>query len=200
MDDDRDLVTRATGGDDQAIDSLLARHLPMLRAFVRLQAGPAIRAKESDSDLVQSVCREILEDVSDFEYRGEAAFKQWLYTTALRKILDRDKFYRREKRDVGREVDGVVRGSSGEVDLVGAYGTFCTPSRHVIAKEEAGRIEAAFEKLPENYREIIALSRVAGLTNAELAAHYGKDEAYCRTLLSRALARLARHLRSKPCD
>lgn len=188
-------MTRASGGEPQAVDVLLERHLPHLRAFVRLQAGGAIRAKESDSDLVQSVCREILQDLGDFEYRGEAAFRQWLYTTALRKILDRVKYYHRDKRDVDREAAQPANAASSAADLVEAYGTFCTPSRHAMAREEAERIEAAFERLPENYREVIALSRVAGLNHAELAEHYGKDEAYCRTLLSRALARLARHLR-----
>lgn len=193
--DERDLISRATSGEPEAVDSLLERHLPVLRAFVRLQVGPAIRAKESASDLVQSVCREILQDVDDFEYRGEAAFRQWLYTAALRKILDRDKYYRRDKRDVAREVNPAAGADSSAADLIDAYGTFCSPSRQAMAREESERVEAAFDRLPENYREVITLSRVAGLGYPELAAHYGKDEAYCRTLLSRALARLARHLR-----
>ena len=46
------LVEHASGGDHPAIDELLARYLPELQAFVRLNMGPALAAKESSSDLV----------------------------------------------------------------------------------------------------------------------------------------------------
>ena len=89
-----DLMRKATSGDGAAMDRLLERHLPALRAFVRLRAGPAVAEHESNSDLVQSVCREVLEGAGAFEYRGEAAFKSWLFTTALRKIVEKDRYYR----------------------------------------------------------------------------------------------------------
>jgi DNA-directed RNA polymerase specialized sigma24 family protein len=47
-------------GDQLAIEALLERHLPGLRAFVRLRAGPAVRTRESTTDVVQSACREVL--------------------------------------------------------------------------------------------------------------------------------------------
>ena len=72
--DHRTLVEFATRGDTPALDSLLARHLPGLRAFIRLRSPKAVRDKESSSDLAQSVCREALERMDAFEYRGEAAF------------------------------------------------------------------------------------------------------------------------------
>jgi len=58
------LVHSASRGDGIAIDELLHRYLPGLRAFVRLRASPAVRAKESASDIAQSVCREVLEDLA----------------------------------------------------------------------------------------------------------------------------------------
>ena len=50
--------------DDSAarMQRLLEEHLPRLRAFIRLRTNQAIRARESCSDLVQSVCREVLEE------------------------------------------------------------------------------------------------------------------------------------------
>jgi hypothetical protein len=52
-------------------------------------------------------------------------------------------------------------------------------------------LEAAFDELPEHYREVITLSRIAGLSRAEIAAHMGRSEASVRNLLSRALVVLA---------
>ncbi|MCA9320002.1 MAG: hypothetical protein KDB53_04670, partial [Planctomycetes bacterium] len=134
MNPEEGVVTRASQGDPVAIDDLLSRHLPGLRAFVRLNAGAAIRAKESASDLVQSTCREILQDFGDFEYRGDAAFRHWLYTAALRKILDRDRFYRRDKRDRAREVSP-PRGSSSGRDLGVPYERVFSPSDQAMARE-----------------------------------------------------------------
>ena len=84
-----DLLRQASGGDDAALGELLARHLPGLRAYVRQRTGQAIRARESVSDLVQSVCREVIQHADRFQYGGEVGFKPWLYKTALRKIANR---------------------------------------------------------------------------------------------------------------
>ena len=86
------------------MDALVAKHLPGLRAFIRLRAGKLIRAKESCSDLVQSTCRDILTHVDRFQHPSEAAFRHWLYTTALRKIRKRADYYAAQRRDAADEV------------------------------------------------------------------------------------------------
>lgn len=52
-------------------------------------------------------------------------------------------------------------------------------------------MEQAFEKLPEDYREVILLVRVAGLPYAAAAEQMGRTEPSIRNLLSRALSRLS---------
>lgn len=193
MDDpERQLIERASQGDPIAVDELLERYLPRLRAFVRLKAGPAVRARESSSDIVQSVCRELLEGMEDFQYQGESAFRSWLFTAALRKIVDRDRFHRRERRDVGREVR-VDAGTSGGNDpgaILAGYGSLFTPSREAAAREELERLEGIFDRLPEDYREAIVFSRILGLSHAEIAEKMGRSEGATRVLLHRALAKL----------
>jgi RNA polymerase sigma-70 factor, ECF subfamily len=125
-----------------------------------------------------------------FQYRGEAGFKSWLYTTALRKIANRYKYYGAEKRDVGREV-AAAPSSASAASLLDCYHTFYTPSQDAIQREELARIESAFDQIPDNYREVITLSRVVGLSRAEIAAELGTTEDAVRGLLSRALSRLS---------
>ncbi|MBL8695749.1 MAG: sigma-70 family RNA polymerase sigma factor [Planctomycetes bacterium] len=190
-----DLIQSASRGDGIAVDQLLERYLPGLEAFIRLRQGKMLRAKESAADLVQSVCREVLEHIDRFQYRGEIQFKHWLYVTALRKIANRAEYYRAEKRDAAREV-GSLRsaGSAGSVapeQILECYGSVVTPSRAFEAREELARIESAFEELPEDYREVILLSKFVGLSHAEIATEMGRSDTAVRTLLSRALARLA---------
>jgi RNA polymerase sigma factor (sigma-70 family) len=155
------LIERATRGDCGAVEGLLALQLPALRAFVRLRVGPKLRARESASDLVQSVCREILENADRYDFRGAESFKRWLFTTALRVVRNKGKYWAREKRDLRREA---------------------------LAKEEVERFERAFESLSEDHQEAISLSRIVGLPHQEIAEQMGRTEAAVRQLLHRALA------------
>ena len=180
-------VERATRGDGAAIDALLARHLDGLAAFLRRRAGAGLLAQESGSDLAQSVCREVLERLRDgrFDYRGEAAFKQWLYQAALLKLRDRRDFHRAERRDAARRVGESAAGEIAAVDP--------TPSQDAIARERAVEIVAALEQLPPDARRIVELSRFDGKSHAEIAALLGITPVHSRQLLSRALARLAQY-------
>lgn len=192
----RDLIEAARRGDASAREALLASNLPGLRAYIRLHSGELVRAKESVSDLVQSVCREMLEDLPVLPTLTEEAFRHWLYTSARRKILDRKKYWEAEKRESARE----VALSSPECDvndraLLESYAALATPSRHAAVREEIARLERAFEQLPEDHREVITLARLVGLSHRAIAERMGRNEEAVRQLLARARARLARLLR-----
>jgi RNA polymerase sigma-70 factor (ECF subfamily) len=187
----RQLVERASRGDRPAIDELLAQHLPALRAFIRLRAGPVIRARESASDLAQSVCREVLDHIDRFAYGDEPGFRAWLYTTALRKIMNRHEYYAAEKRDHRRETPLDALGQSSAEALGGVYRSLSSPSQHAMKREEIEQVEQAFDRLGEEQREVISLAHVVGLSRAEIAQQLGKSEGAVRTMLSRALADLA---------
>lgn len=182
-----ELANRAAAGDAQAMELLLERHLPSLRAFVRLRATPEIRAHESLSDIVQSVCREVLTHADRFQHPAEGAFRSWLFTTARRKILNRLQHQRAEKRDAAREVpldDGAAQA------LLQRYSGFSTPSAVATQREEVERIERAVDELTDEQREVVVLAHVVGLSRAEIAQQMGRSEGAVRVLLHRALARL----------
>jgi RNA polymerase sigma-70 factor (ECF subfamily) len=183
------LFAQARDGNRDAQGQLLQRHLDALRAFVRLRSGPVIRARESCSDLVQSACREALAQLPETEFADEGPFRAWLCKVAMHKVLHRAEHQRAAKRDVAREVSAEA-GPDGE-GVLGAYGSFCTPSQDAMAREELERIEAAFDRLAEDDREVIVQARVLGRSHKEIAADLGKSEDAVRKTLSRARARLA---------
>lgn len=194
-----ELVEDARSGSIPAINELLERNLPGLRAFIRLRCGPVVRDRESASDLAQSVCREVLEHIDRFQYGGEAGFRHWLYATALRTIQNRHVFWKRKKRDAEREVriaGGAAQGDAAfsgalQAGLELAYRSLSSPSNQAIAREDLARIEFAFDVLSEGDREIITLARLVGLPHKEIAELTGKTEGATRVQLNRALARLA---------
>jgi RNA polymerase sigma-70 factor (ECF subfamily) len=189
--DSAELLDRAAAGDQDALDELFSKYLPVLRAFLRLRMSPALRVKESCSDLAQSTCREVLEHLDRFDHRGEAGFRQWLFTTAWRKVAKKYRYYGRDKRDVGLEQPAAAASDGGDEQLAQVYQTLSTPSRQLMRNEQIERLEAAFERLPEHYREVITLSRVVGLSHKEVAASMGRTEGATRVLLHRALGELA---------
>ena len=194
MDDSLDdLVSRAQQGEVAARDDLLQRHLPSLRAFIRLQLGHGVRSRETSLDLVQSVCREALEGFEAFEYRGPDSFRNWLLKSAQNKIRDRGRFWGRERRSSQREAGSVAQLLDGDEEgaLLGQLRTFCTPSRHASAREELARAEAAFRQLSPSHREVIVLARILALPHPDVAREMGRTPVATRTLLSRALARMA---------
>lgn len=150
----------------------------------RLRLGAALRAFESESDLVQSVCADLLTDLAQIEYRGEAPFRQWLYTAVLNKIRNKQRHYRAQKR----RPHGAAFDELDEALLVDSYAALCSPSHEAIAREEVELLERAFD---QHYREVLTLSRIVGLSQERIAEQMGRSVPSVRNLLSRALVKLA---------
>ena len=186
-----DLVARAQRGDDDAIEQLIQRHLSPLRAFVRARSGAALRLRESSSDLVQSACREVLQGLDGFEWRGEGSFRHWLFGVALNKLRTRAAFHGAVRRDPARE----AAASDAAQQLAEAYASVCSPSQNAIANELVANVEAALDRLPQHYREVILLSRIVGLSIGEIGEQLGKTENAVSVTLNRALAKLAGAMR-----
>jgi RNA polymerase sigma-70 factor (ECF subfamily) len=184
--DTQSLVQAAKAQDRGAIEQLLVRQLPGLEAFVRLRMGAELRKHATPPDLVQSVCREVLEDLSEFEYRGEAPFRHWLFTRAENKLKEKHRYHHREKRSSAREV-----AMSDASTVMDAYRSLVTPSRALEVNEAMAAVERAFDQLPDDYREAITLHKLCGLSHAEVAERMGRSEGAVRNLVYRGISRLA---------
>lgn len=181
------VVQEASAGHGDAVDTLLASYLPRLQSFMRVRGG-ALLDRESAVDLVQSVCRDVLENRERFRHDGEAGFRRWLFKTAYRKIADRHEFWGAQKRDPA----GVAALDDRDArEALEVYGAFCSPSRDAIAREQVARIEQAIFDLPEEQRDVLSLAKIVGMSRSEIARELGKTEGAVRMLLHRALARLA---------
>lgn len=163
------------------LEARVAALLPALRAYVRVRMGPELRAREESSDIVQSVAREILGHTERFQHGGDSGFRDWLFTTAHRKVVNHLEHWRAQKRSGAREA--VLPPELADLGP--------SPSRHASAREELAAVEAAFDVLTEEQREAVTCSRLLGFTSAEIAQRMGKSEVAVRKILSRGMARLA---------
>lgn len=163
------------------LEARVAELLPALRTYVRLRMGADLRAREESCDIVQSVAREILQHTERFQHGGDSGFRDWLFTTAHRKVVNHLEHWRAQKRTRAREA--VLPAELADLGP--------SPSRHASAREELAAVEAAFDVLTEEQREVVTCSRLLGFSNAEIAQRLGKSEVAVRKILSRGMARLA---------
>ena len=178
------LQDAASRGDATALDQLLATFLPRLHAFVRTNMGERLRSREASIDIVQSVCRETLEERGRFEFRGEGQFLSWLLTSAMNKLRQRSRNLGRQRRDAARE----------EPMSDGASYQGLSPSGEVMSKEQIDRLDAALQTLPDDYREIVTLAKLVGMSHADIAEHLGRSLPSVRNALGRALRKLGEAL------
>ncbi|MBZ0152783.1 MAG: sigma-70 family RNA polymerase sigma factor [Planctomycetes bacterium] len=165
----------------------LVRHLDALRCFVRIQLSPALRQREQESDIVQSVCADVLAHPERFEWRGEVAFRSWLYRAVLDCVRHKLRFHQADKRDVRRE----HAAESSDQRLVDSYADFVTPSRIAMSGEMQLVIERAIDGLSEGQREVFVRARLLHMDHDAIAAELGISAENSRQLLHRALAQMA---------
>lgn len=189
------LFERARAGDGEALEQLLAQHLPQLHAFVRVRLGGAVRARESSMDVVQSVCRELMAEPGAFAFQGEHRFRVWLFTAALNKIRDKHRFHDRDRRAFDREQELIEDETAWR-----QAATMLTPSVEAIGAETARALSAAMATLSDEHREVITMARIVGLPHAVIAETMGRSEPAVRQLLVRALLKLSAELRARGVD
>ncbi|MEM9381086.1 MAG: sigma-70 family RNA polymerase sigma factor [Planctomycetota bacterium] len=184
-----ELLRSSRDGDERALQELVLRHYHRLRAFIRLRVDARTRQRESASDITQSVCLEVLRNAGRFEYQGEAAFRSWLFTAALRKLRDRRDFHGAIKRDPGLEVP--VDAGDGADGLAGVYRTSLDPEGAAQQAEFAEILEKAFDHLSDREREALTLRSIAELPYDAIGAEMDSTPESARKLVQRARARLA---------
>lgn len=182
--------------DDAAppLEDLLERHLADLNLYVRRNMDRALAQRESCADLVQSICREVLQSRDKFRYVGDAAFRRWLLQIALHKLIDRRGFYRAVRRENGQRIADLSSVWQVE-ELAKLAKTLGSPSGEAMMREEVQRLGRALEQLTDADRTIIRLIHIEGLTHTDVSSRLGCTETQSRSRLFRSLVRLSSSLR-----
>lgn len=188
------LVTLAKSGDNLAIEKLYEIYSERILRVVRLRMGSELRSKMQSMDLVQDALLCSFRDLGDFTYRNEGDFLRWLSRIAENKIRDNIDKLHAQKRDIKKEVQ--LNDSSQSTN-----GTFVpgiepadttTPSRIISRKEEQEKLEKAMQRLNPEYREVILLAKIEGLSYKQIGEKIGKSPDAVRMLLGRALNALSK--------
>ena len=186
------LVALAKEGDEAAVNQLCSVYGERVRRIIRLRLDQKLRPKLDSVDIVQDALILALDGLKDFTYKNEGDFLRWLSKIAENRLRDIFDKYHADKRDVHREIPFKKEGRSTEGGPVGAAGPMRTTTPSVIAckKEAMDRLEKALDQLKPEYREIIVLKKIEGLSHAEIVERLGKNSGAVRMLLARAMGAL----------
>ncbi len=173
-----DLLALVRAGDERALDRLIARVLPPLRAWAHRRLPQRARDLAETDDLVQVTIVRALRHLNRFESRGEGALLAYLRQILLNQV--RDELRRTSRRAVGEDV--------GEA-LPAPAPSLVDP---LVGRETLERYERALQRLGEEQRQAVLLKVELGYSNAEIAEVLGRPSAdAARVFVARALAALA---------
>lgn len=172
--DDRALVAAAQSGDRRALDQLLRRHYDRVYAVCRRILHHDADAADATQDALLAAVRALA------SFDGNAAFGTWMYRIATNTCLDQ---LRRRKRRPTAPLDETVTLS----DLVETR-----PFDSTVVDQMA--VQAALERLPEDFRLAVVLRDVADLDYDTIADTLGVPIGTVRSRIARGRAILAKEL------
>ena len=88
MESSFDLIQRAQGGDDDALNSLLERYLPRLRRWASGRLPAYARDLGDTNDLIQEAAIGTFRNFPRFQQRGEGGLHAYLRTAVVNRIHD----------------------------------------------------------------------------------------------------------------
>jgi RNA polymerase sigma-70 factor (ECF subfamily) len=189
-----ELVIRAAEGDYAAIQRLLTRHHERLEGLIAGKVPADLQAVLSAEDVCQEAYVAVFQQISSLRDRTAAGFGGWLRAIAERKLIDSIRALRTQKRGGGRQA--MPRGPDADVssvidllDVVAQHEH--TPSRSVRRRELVSQMRGAMDGLKPEYREVLHLHYIEGMTVAETAQRMRRSPGSVLMLCNRALRKLA---------
>jgi RNA polymerase sigma-70 factor (ECF subfamily) len=154
--------------------------------------GGEIRSKLDSMDVVQDAFVLALRDLEDFSYRDEGDFLRWLSTIVENRIRDNMKKLHADKRNIRKEVPLRNHLPTTKRSSAGAAGPIATTTPSVILsrREDLDKLDKAIDKLRPEYREVIILKKIEGLSYREIGNRLGKSTDAVGMLVSRAMISL----------
>lgn len=177
-DDDRELVESLRRAEPGAVEALVDRYAGWIYRVAARVLGDRRDAEEVTQDVLMTVVRKI------GTFKGESKLSSWLYRIAANAAYERAR----------------GRGRRTEVSLEAVLPVFDAEGRHVhpvvdwsrewedpaVAGEMREVLERAISELPEDYRVVLVLRDVEGVSNEEVARALGLTVAAVNSRLHRA--------------
>ncbi|MFI3306201.1 MAG: sigma-70 family RNA polymerase sigma factor [Rikenellaceae bacterium] len=158
---DNQLLQSYRAGDTTAISTLIERHTPRIRNYIRLMVKDSDRAE----DILQETFIKSIKMIDEGRYTDNGRLLSWMLRIAHNLSID---YFRSQKsRPVTNEADAGY-------DILGAQShTESAPEEQIITNETHQQVRDLVELLPEDQREVVQLRYYSDLSFREIAEHTG---------------------------
>ena len=190
IDQDGSLVAALRRGDPTAADDLVAAYADRACRLATRITGSAQDAEEAVQDAFLSVLRKI------DTFREESAFRSWLYRIVANKAYERCRRRRRRGADVSLDQLLPVFDEHGRHAAPVADWSMSVddPARQTELRMV---LRTAIDELPADYRAVVVLRDVEGLSQQETAEALGLTVVNVKTRLHRARLFLRKRLEAR---
>ena len=158
---DRDLVARASKGDQRAFTELVRRHTQRAMAL----AVTIVRNEADARDVVQEAFVRVWRHLADFT--GAAAFSTWLYQIVRNLSIDHHR-----RSDAKRRADVRVDDDGGDDPIALLPDASPSPEDVAAARQAVTRVGVVMATLSPAHREALA-AHAEGLSHRDAAARHG---------------------------
>ncbi len=181
-----DLIEKVKQGDTHAFSLLFDKYRRRLAVLIHYKLSPEKRHLIEVDEVMQETLMAAFRDLPRFDYREPGSLLHWLSRIADHVIVDMARRQGRQKRHAGEMLRFRSETNPGGPEPLDTQ----TPSRLLAEKQAVEELLAKLDVLPEDYRHAILLTKVEGLSTAEMAERLGKTRAAASLLLHRAIQRL----------
>ena len=192
-----ELLALTRGGERPRLGELLELYRGYLTLLARLQIGRRLQGKVDAADLVQETFLSAHQSWEQFRGTTESELLAWLRRILAARLADLMRRYLgSQARDVRleRELAADLDQSSQDLDG-GLLASQDSPSQQASRREQGVLLANALSLLPEDYREVLILRHLEGLSFPEVAQRMGRTLDAVKSVWTRALGRLRRSLK-----
>jgi RNA polymerase sigma-70 factor (ECF subfamily) len=186
------MIVQAKAGSPAALGPLLELYRNYLHLLARVEIGRRLQGKLDASDLVQETFLEAHRNFARFQGTEEPQLVRWLRQILAGRVANVVRRYLgTQGRDVRLEQELVVEfDNASHLFSQELVASLTSPSQHAVRREQAVLLADALQRLPKDYREVLILRHMEGLTFPEVARRMGRTQDSVEKLWLRALARL----------
>lgn len=184
---DSEIIQQILSGNRESYRNLVDKYQPMI---FRTCMG-FLHDKDDAEDLTQEVFIQAYQSLS--KYKGDSLFSTWIYRIAVNAALN--KIRKNSKNFLLQRIESFL-GSEKIKNFEIAIPENENPENILILKEHQQWIKHALDRLPENQRTAIVLSKYDDLSQKEIAEIMNTTEGAVEALIQRAKANLREELSS----
>jgi RNA polymerase sigma-70 factor (ECF subfamily) len=185
---------------DPALGRRLESHRDCLTILARTQIGQRLQGKVDPADVVQETFLHAVRDVAQFRGTSDRELAGWLRQILASRLAKLIRSYcGTQARDVRleRRLAVELEQSSQALDRR-LQAPQSSPSQRAARREQAVLLAEALGRLPEDYREVLVLHHLEGLSLPAVARRLGRTVDSVKNVWLRALARLRNSVGGAP--